>query len=179
MQVEQAGGAAAPGRRAGGAAATLDNAGLPRIVIPSVAAPGDVYTWLLRALVAQAAAPEHGASDPDRAAAALQHGLMLIGRKWDRMDVAAALDCLPGSTQLADMSQCLRAMSIGMLRQSHSCTLQARSPTLTHHGTPVQMVRLRSTASHNSKPGCYRTNDSPLCHRSQQARSRVQWMPSS
>lgn len=109
--------------------ATLDNAGLaPRIRVAGVSHPEDVYTWLLRTLVATA----QSSDDEAASKAALQHGLMLIGRKWDRMDVAAALDCLPGSTKLSELDRCLSAMSIGMLRQSHSCSLQVRF-TIGHH----------------------------------------------
>jgi hypothetical protein len=40
----------------------------------------------------------------------LEYALLLIGRKWDRMDAAAALDCLPGD----------------IMRRSHGCVLQVR-----------------------------------------------------
>jgi hypothetical protein len=93
--------------------------------------PEDVYTWLLRCLIQEATlsrkGAESGTAAPDLALDdVLHHGLMLIARKWDRMNAAAVLDCLPDDLLLRDMSTCLAAMSIGMMRRSHSHTLQVR-----------------------------------------------------
>jgi hypothetical protein len=132
-----------PGHR--GKSATLDNvalsAGAP---VPNVSKPEDVYTWLLRSLLDAAHAPARDAGAATCSIAsvssqahstqdeneyrerALRHGLMLIGRKWERMDAAAVLESLPDITSLRDMAGCLAAMSTGMMRRRHSCTLQAR-----------------------------------------------------
>ena len=108
--------------------------------IPGVAKPEDVYTWLLKCLLHSPVSPhsvdhssrsvvqERANRSSSRVAtgAALEHALMVIGRKWERMDVAAALECLPGNVGLRTMGPCLTAMSTGMMRRTHSCTLQVR-----------------------------------------------------
>lgn len=93
--------------------------------------PEDVYTWLLRCLVEEATTRKMGATFGAVASDSvlddvLHHGLMLIARKWDRMNAAAVLDCLPSDILLSDVSECLVTMSIGMMRRIHSHTLQVR-----------------------------------------------------
>jgi hypothetical protein len=54
----------------------------------------------------------------------LPYVLNLLERKWDRLNVAAALDALPGESTFRDVSNSLAAMSTAMKRRSRSCQLQ-------------------------------------------------------
>lgn len=123
-------GAAAPPLRAQDRA-TLNNAALPgraAVSVPAVSQPQDVYTWLLRVLLATPdGQTQRGAAGGDQVeASVLSYVLLLIGRKWERMDAAAVLGCLPDSVTLREMSSSVAAMSVGMMRRSHGCKLQAR-----------------------------------------------------
>lgn len=104
--------------------------------VPAVEQPRDVYTWVVRALLhppppgAGGAAAEGGPQGAagEEAAATLQYVLLLIGRKWERMDVAAALDCLPAGTKFSDMGACVSVLSMGIMRRSNGRTLHVRLP---------------------------------------------------
>lgn len=56
----------------------------------------------------------------------LEYALLMLGRKWERMDAAAALDCIPGDTPLQRLGPCIQAMSVGIMRHSHGSTLHVR-----------------------------------------------------
>lgn len=58
----------------------------------------------------------------------LEYAMVLLGRKWDRMDVAAALDCLPQDTHLNTFGPCISALSVNINRHGHTCTLNVRTP---------------------------------------------------
>ena len=112
--------------------ATLNNATLPgraAVSVPTLSQPQDVYTWLLRALLATPDSDPKPHSEPDAVGASvLSYVLLLIGRKWARMDAAAVLGCLPDTVTLREMSSSVAAMSTGMMRRSHGCKLQACPP---------------------------------------------------
>eukprot|EP00892_Ulva_mutabilis_P012193 jgi/Ulvmu1/9346/UM050_0098.1 len=116
------------------------------VSVPAVQQPRDVYTWVLRTLLhppdhaqqerqdnaggrgeagSAAGTPGADAEAKTEAAATLQYVLLLIGRKWERMDVAAALDCLPAGTKVKDMGACVSALSVGIMRRSNGRTLHA------------------------------------------------------
>ena len=66
------------------------------------------------------------AGDAGQQSVNMQQALMLLARKWDRMDVPAAMARLPGDLPMAAMAECLGAMGRGMTWRHHSATLQAR-----------------------------------------------------
>lgn len=109
--------------------------------VPGVQRPRDVYTWVLRTILrpeaqhGQGAAGSGGAAERSSTgtsgdtADALQFALLLIGRKWERMDVAASLDCLPSETRISDMGACVSALSVGIMRRGNGRTLHVRAPS--------------------------------------------------
>ena len=106
--------------------------------VPGVQRPRDVYTWVLRTILQPEAQHGQGAAEAAEkssngnsgdTAGALQFALLLIGRKWERIDVAAALDCLPTETRISDMGACVSALSVGIMRQGNGRTLHVRAPS--------------------------------------------------